>query len=214
MIAPMDQPQDDTFSPDAAWAYLRTLLDAIFSLFARPLELAFAGVVERAMQRDILAWLRGMEAAARRLLLLEAPQLAPVSVAPRAAPVPLAHITPESAPRPPALDWETPPERWRVAFRCTPPRPRPYFPRKRNKPTPVSRRFVSSYGLAARLEALRRVIENPATFARRLALRLARTPALIARVLAPFAQSRNEPAGDIITRAEAQLAARPRRDSS
>jgi hypothetical protein len=214
MIAPMDQPQDDTFSPDAAWAYLRTLLDAIFSLFARPLELAFAGVVERAMQRDILAWLRGMEAAARRLLLLEAPQLAPVSVAPRAAPVPLAHITPESAPRPPALDWETPPERWRVAFRCTPPRPRPYFPRKRNKPTPVSRRFVSSYGLAARLEALRRVIENPATFARRLALRLARTPALIARVLAPFAQSRNEPAGDIITRAEAQLAARPHPDSS
>jgi hypothetical protein len=212
MIAPMDQPQDDTFSPDATWAYLRTLLDAIFSLFARPLELAFAGVMERAMQRDILAWLRGMEAAARRLLLLEAPQVALVSVAPRATPI--ARIISEPTPRPPALDWETPPERWRVAFRCTPPRPRPYFPRKRNKPTPVSRRFVSSFGLAARLEALRRVIENPAPFARRLALRLARTPALIARVLTPFAQSRNEPAGDIITRAEAQLAARPRRDSS
>jgi hypothetical protein len=120
----------------------------------------------------------------------------------------------EPTPRPPALDWETPPERWRVAFRCTPPRPRPYFPRKRNKPTPVSRRFVSSFGLAARLEALRRVIENPAPFARRLALRLARTPALIARVLTPFAQSRNEPAGDIITRAEAQLSLRARPDSS
>jgi hypothetical protein len=207
MIAPMDQPQDDTFSPDDAWAYLRTLLDAIFSLFARPLELAFAGVMERSMQRDILAWLRGMEAAARRLLLLEAPQLAPIASAPRATPVPLARITPESAPRPPAIDWETPPERWRVAFRCTPPRPRPYFPRKRNKPTPVSRRFVSSYGLSARLEALRRVIANPAPFARRLALRLARTPALLARVLTPFAQSRNEPAGDIITRAEALFAA-------
>jgi hypothetical protein len=214
MIAPMDQPQYDTFSPDAAWAYLRTLLDAIFSLFARPLELAFAGVMERTMQRDILAWLRGMEAAARRLLLLEAPQLAPIASAPRATPVTLARIISEPAPRPPAIDWETPPEHWRVAFRCTPPRPRAYFPRKRNKPTPVSRRFVSSFGLAARLEALRRVIENPAPFARRLALRLARAPALIARVLTFFAQSRNEPAGDIITRAEAQFAARPRRDSS
>jgi hypothetical protein len=186
------------------------------ALFEPVAQLAFVRVIDRPMHAQMLAWLRGAEAAARRLLLIEALALAP---APGAAPLAPATVMAtrtraKRGPRPDPFASDDPAE-WRVSFAMTvSPRQR----RRRFSRGPAlawRRRFVSSLGLAARMEALRRVTANPSRFAQRLAARIARAPALIARVLHAFTPTRTDPAGDVFTEADAAAkAALARRDSS
>jgi hypothetical protein len=207
---------------DHAWSFLDQLLAAVFSLFLAPAALALVRVVDRPMQRDILAWLRGMEASARRLLLIDALALLPPAPQPlhSASPKPMtraprAYRSPLDNPFGPLsgrrAKWGDNPEEWAVTFRCAKPQRSARRRRRRPANDPVNARFVSSLGLAERLEALRRVIASPATFAARLARRLLRQPRLAERVRGPYVPVRTDPAGALFHAAEAALA---RRDSS
>lgn len=151
----------------AAAAFLRTL----HVLFGAPGDVAARGLLTPRAHAQIASWLRCAEALMRRLLLIEAAAFPAPAAARRGA---LHKATPRAGPR-------------AIAFRCfagaggrgarTPLAPRLsadelwaafYLARE----APPKAPSLPAGALAARYEAVLRVFEAPAPFARRLARRL------------------------------------------
>jgi hypothetical protein len=184
-------PEADTPSrPRAAlWEAAREALVFMQTLFGGPAAIAALVWVVGARRAEMLAWLAPVERLARKLVALEAASLAPP---PLTAP-PLRQGAQPSAPRARRdIDIETPQD-WPARFCVSAPQERrrlagPATP-PRSVGAPNFDGLYPAFAIAARLEALRRVVEDPAPYvrrpARRLARRLARTPGLLAALARP-----------------------------
>ncbi|MGE3303296.1 MAG: hypothetical protein AB7M12_09305 [Hyphomonadaceae bacterium] len=186
---------------DGAWAQVAELLGWIAALFGAPGEIAARGGLVRRSRFDILAWLAPLEAAARRLLLIEAAALPPANNAPPLVARGRLRSALTDAP-PPVLDADS--ARWRVRFRLG-------FPRAR-----ASSRLSPATGpnpalpnnaapLARRLEALRRVAANRARVVHLLARRLrASLPACVARAYQRY-RHRGGACAELLDEAQARV---------
>jgi hypothetical protein len=182
---------DEPFTLDAAWENLRYLAQFLFRLFATPAELAAQMLLRKAKRVEILQWLAPLEAAARRLILLEALALPKPNAS--APPSPCGFIGNTFADRPPP-DFPENAEAWRVhfhVFRASPPSPAPQEKRTQNTNEMAGGGIrYDAIALARRIEALRRVLENRAAAVRHLAARVLGGPrevkARAARCFAPY----------------------------
>ena len=135
--------------------------------FGTPSALAAVAKIARGRKRMLTLWLRGLEWLVRRLLFIEAHAL-------KLAPTKRNFSTPKA--------WRDrcgrggfaceDSSRWEVSFRVAMPARRRRY-RRRNRKPPVPRAF-SLAPLAERLEALSRVLADPAPYVRRLSRRLRR----------------------------------------
>ncbi len=185
----------DPASPEALWGNARGCWEAFALLFGSALALVGEVFIRSDQRNEANAFLRGLENLVRRLLLIEATRL------PRAADA-AAHITPthrkSTRPKPPpdgsaeletesAASWPAHfPLRLNALLGAHLPEPRDvtlasHWPHRRRTPAPPSDdplaylpRFVPAAPIAIRLEALRRVIAEPAPFIARAAKALAR----------------------------------------
>jgi hypothetical protein len=163
------------------------LLGALLFAFWRPEDIAALPGVWQWRKLDFLDWLRPLEKLLRRIVLTEAFHLAlsqtlPAQTLPaaglarptRRSPVPVSTATEPDPERP---------ESWPASFRVLgrEPKPRrrrstrrppsdPHFPEKPR----FRRKLHDPKPLALRLEAVMRVMANPAPFIRRVAFRLRR----------------------------------------
>jgi hypothetical protein len=171
------------------WLIAQGFIQTFFSLFGAPEEIAAEHTLLRDRWKLIAKWLRGGEALMRHLLLIGAAALPKPNTRPllwkrRVRKRRLVYFSADA------------PQDWRVSFRCFVDQPR-----TRAKPSPprvrveteaqrlkLDRRdrwhqarwpapkFHSAWPLAERAEALLRVFNDPAPYARRLAARLYATP--------------------------------------
>ena len=156
------------FSLQDTWAHVAELYGWIVSLFGEPVDIADKRVLMRKDRRDFLAWLGPVEALARRLLLLKALTLPPANTPP-APPAAQGKLVIAFTDKPEWAPGEAA-EEWRVVFRVL-----PHHALTRPKPASIvlsDRRgggvAYTAFPLARRLEALRRVLENPEPALKRL----------------------------------------------
>jgi len=164
-------------APRAFWLLAQSILNTLYNLFGEPQDIAQQGWVSRQSHALMARWIRSAEALLRRLLLLEAAALKlPPAPAPRRAlrvrKRRLHEFYPED------------PQTWRVSLRCSAPQNR-----RRGGRTRRGGALCDTFVLALRYEALLRAYNDPAPYARRLARRLARTPAIAETVLTPHADA-------------------------
>ena len=181
-----------------AWAHVGELYDWIVSLFGAPRALADRLILLRKQRHEILAWLVPVEALARRLLLLKALSLPKANTPPVFTPgARVARFADRAAPV-----MEEDAESWRVRFSVWP----HGATRKAasNPPLAMQRGGApteNALPLARRLEALRRVLENPEPALKRLTRLLAARRKTAPAAFAPY----RPPAGPCATPlAEAQ----------
>jgi hypothetical protein len=154
---------DHRYVPIALWRVASRLMLTLFNLFGEPDALARQHSIGAKDYKLACDWLRTVEALFRRLLFIEASYY-------------VGELTPPKprAKRPRARRemafFPDQPDAWRVTFR-TMERGRPRQRRaSRSHRAPL--KFYSAWPLAERFEALLRVHNNPAPFAKRLARRL------------------------------------------
>lgn len=197
---------DTRTAPLTLWRSAGAFITTLFNLFGAPQDLAADHTLTAKTHALILSWLRIAEALLRQLLLIEA--AAYPAAYPNVPPPSKPHADNMSAVRGRRVGSFAPdkPETWRVSFRCFPSSPAcggsvigkandeggapaqalNAFSHQSRDSSPASRgdkRFHSAWPIAERFEALLRVYNDPAPYARRLARRLQATPRLIARVL-------------------------------
>jgi hypothetical protein len=188
----------EPFNLDDAWAWAQDLCATIAVLFGAPATIAARLLLRRKWRHDMLAWLGPLEALVRRLLLLKA----------------LDGPAPNCAPAPPArkanlviafTDRQQPdlPEdaaQWRVRFAVW---PYGHMRSQSTAPKIDARRgggiHFNAVPLARRLEALRRVLDNPDAALARLVRLLAQDRAN-GRDSAPAAfRPYRPPGGPVVT---------------
>lgn len=171
------------FSLSETWNHVGEVYGWIISLFGAPGEIAERLLLPRAARRDLLAWLAPVEALARRLLLLKALTLPPLNHAP--APAPAGRLVSAFVDRAPeALDPVD--ANWRVRF-CVTPRGLSRLPaRKAQERRAGGAINLNALPLARRLEALRRVLENPAPALARLRRLLALGRHIVREAFGPY----------------------------
>jgi hypothetical protein len=155
-----------TTAPLPLWRVAEAFMHILHALFGAPADIAARHTLRFEAHKLMASWLRAGEALMRRLLLIEAaahakPNTRPLLRAPRKRTRKPMTCTPDA------------PEQWRVSFRCFFASTRGLSLSKAKRPAP---RFRSAWPLAERYEALLRVFNNPAAYARRLARRLHATP--------------------------------------
>ncbi|PZO53719.1 MAG: hypothetical protein DCF16_06325 [Alphaproteobacteria bacterium] len=184
----MSLPQDHRKAPLELWRAAGALLRTLFNLFGAPEELAARHTITGPTYRLILNWLHCAEALMRHLLFIEA------SAHPRGAASSAKRAHAQRQSREMSFEADKP-EEWRVSFRlCADDRRLPAgkrlstltAPRRPQSLAPTT--FHSAWPLAERFEALLRVHNDPAPFARRLARRLHAAPRIIATLLNAPAQ--------------------------
>jgi hypothetical protein len=178
------QPTREPFDIQDAWQTVGELYRYIVALFGAPLAIAESLLLVKKSRRDILAWLGPVEALARRILLLRALSLPPTNEPPpKIAPSPLFIAFTDRAEA--AIDPDS--EKWRVRF-CV--MPYGVLRRKQSREKCADRRggalAFNALPLARRIEALRRVLENPGPAIARLARLLATQPAAIDSAFRPY----------------------------
>jgi hypothetical protein len=156
-----------THAPADLWQTARDFLNLLFNLFGGPEDIAFRHTLTTKPHRLLRDWIRAGEAFMRRLLLIEASFFPKPNTRPLLRPLrkrvrKLMHFEAEQ------------PEHWRVSFRCLIAERR--LPAGKHRSRSAPSRFHSAWPLAERYEALLRVFNNPAPYARRLARRLYATP--------------------------------------
>lgn len=186
-----EPPAPQRFAPIALWRVASRLMVTLFNLFGEPQELAFRHTVVARDYKLICNWLRTVEALFRRLLLIEAAHYAPEVAQAKLR----AHAKRQ---RREMSFYPEKPDEWRVTFRTMERgRLRPHgAPDKPSSPPDRSNAdenarlaylapttFHSAWPLAERFEALLRVHNDPAPYAKRLARRLLdATPERIASI--------------------------------
>jgi len=177
------------------WRVADAFLHMLHMLFGAPAEIAAMQGFTARTHALLASWLRCAEALMRRLLLIEASAYPKPNTRPLLRPA-------RPRPRKEIIFTADQPEKWRVGFRCfSSPALRPArrsrapaaeAPKARRRISREDRwcaenfkpvRFRSSWPLAYRYEALIRVFNDPAAYARRLARRLHATPHRIAEAL-------------------------------
>jgi len=189
-------------APLALWRAAQAVLGVLHMLFGAPETVAAKHTLTGKAHAHMASWLRSAEAMLRRLLLIEA------SAYPKPNTRPLLHTR---RPRTKKLMTFSPdaPEAWRVSFRCfsSPALRQAQGSRelaqssglslsKATRQKRLSREerwcaeqlappvtFRSAWPLAERYEALIRVFNDPAPYARRLSARLHATPHRLREVL-------------------------------
>ena len=172
------------FSLSDTWQHVAELYGWIVSLFGAPLEIADKRALMRKDRREILAWLGPVEALARRLLLLKALSL-PKPNQPAPPPAAQGKLVIAFTDRPEWSPGENA-EDWRVSFRVLPRgalRPRTGAPQTDQRGGAIT---MTAFPLARRIEALRRVLENPEPALARLTRFLAARRDEVATAFAPF----------------------------
>ena len=168
---PTDQTNDQRFAPIPLWRVASRLMVTLFNLFGESQVLASKYTLTARDYKLACDWLRTLEALFRKLLFIEASYYA--------------HEASQTKPRTKynrARRWMTftddNPDAWRVSFRFWDrgPPDRQHSTTHRQARTPYPIRFNSAWPLAERFEALLRVHNNPAPFAKRLARRLYANP--------------------------------------
>lgn len=173
------QPAPNRHAPISLWRIAETFLQTFFALFGAPEVIAARHTLAPKQRALILAWVRAGEALMRRMLLIEARAFAKPNTRP---------LLRQSRPRVRKLMGfsEEHPEKWRVSFRCFNTDRRLPAGRKsgRQDAGSPSMQFGSAWPIAERAEAMLRVFNDPAPYARRLATRLHATPHRRREVLA------------------------------
>jgi hypothetical protein len=186
--SPPTDTQTDRTAPLALWRVAAAFMHILHALFGAPADVAARHTLRFEAHKLMASWLRAGEAMMRRLLLIEAaahakPNTRPLLRAPRKRTRKLMTFTPDA------------PEKWRVSFRAfhLPPRRGGSVERSETKGDAPKRvrlsreerwcseywpkpRFRSAWPLAERYEALLRVFNDPAAYARRLSRQLHATP--------------------------------------
>lgn len=179
-------------APLALWRIAQAFLNVLYGLFGAPEDVARSGWVQTRTHKLIASWLRAGEVLVRHLVLIEAAALA--DLAPSARNSRICRLRSRCLR---AFSADSP-ATWRVVFHAL-------SPLSRAVSTHMSRRSrgevddcVSGMGphghrnawpLAERYEALIRVFNTPAPYARRLSRRLKQAPRAVARVLAALAEA-------------------------
>jgi len=185
------------FAPIALWRAASRLMVTLFNLFGEPQDLAFRHTLVARDYKAALNWLRSVEALFRKLLLIEASHYAN-EMAQTKQRTPSKRVPNKLARKLVSFCAENP-DAWRVSFRTNMERGRPrpqhsigqasavaQSPRHAGEDTrapylaPTS--FHSAWPLAERFEALLRVHNDPAPYAKRLARRLYAKPDRIAAI--------------------------------
>lgn len=173
----------EPFDLQAAWQHVATLYSWIVKLLD-PARLSERVSLLRDKRRELLSWLGPAEALARRVLLLKALSLPPANL-PGAAPTKgrLAMAYADRPQRHPLDYAEVAPEKWRVRFCVLPSRGAEsrflsgdYRDEQESEPRAKGWTLMSVYNaiaFARRIEALRRVLENPEPEVKRLVRYLA-----------------------------------------
>jgi len=162
-------------APLELWLLADNFLNTFYALFGAPLDVMRSIMVSLPTYRMMRSWLRAGEVLMRRLLLLEA----------------IAHeVEPHTRKRSPrqrkgVLERYTftpnNPEAWRVSFRCLVETQRCRAYKRRGRRCVIDSYFARP--LAERFEALLRVFNDPAPFARRLARRMRKDPRCVDLIL-------------------------------
>jgi len=179
---PPDQSPDHR-APLILWRAAQAFLAIVFDLFGAPEQLAARHTLTLKDHQLCAQWLRAAEALMRRMLFIEA---ALVELGPPASSRQNDSAGKMPAPRPRQLigfDADHP-EAWRVSFRCFNPDRRLPAGKKKCRQDAGAPKFCSAWPMAERFEAMLRVCNNPAPFAKRLAARLRKAPALVQRLCA------------------------------
>jgi hypothetical protein len=209
MITPMTTTALVRHAPLALWQIARAFIETLHAMFGGPEAIATRGVLTSKPYALLLSWLRCGEAMMRRLLMIEAQAFAKPNTRPL--------LRPTRTRVRKAMSFEADqPETWRVSFRCfssslarggsvtaglEPGVTKGKVRRKRvsredrwsyENFTPA--KFHNAWPLAKRYEALLRVFNDPAPYARRLSRRLHATPhrAVELRQAPPEAEHRIE----------------------
>lgn len=167
----------------------------LFNLFGEPQQLAFQHTLIARDYKLACNWLRSVEALFRKLLLIEASHYANdfAATKPRAK---------RTRTRKLLTFFPEHPDDWRTTFRTMErgrPRPRLLEPAHTGEdaraPYLAPTKFHSAWPLAERFEALLRVHNDPAPYAKRLARRLYAAPQRIAAIIRepPELQHRIDP---------------------
>lgn len=182
---------DDRRAPIALWRAARAFLVVLHALFGGPEDVAFQHTFTGKDHSLLAGWLRCAEAMLRRLLLIEAASYPKPNTRPLLSPT-------RQRVRRKVEFWPDKPQDWRVTFRaflgdtharrqarqdgralqgaCVSPKKRisreDRWSFENFKPVT----FRDAWPLAERYEALLRVFNDPAPYARRLARRLHATP--------------------------------------
>ena len=169
-------------APLDLWREAETLLHQLFTLFGPPEQIAFQHTLTAKAYKLLSKWLRGAEALLRQLLLIEAAALTPgdTHASPVVAPISPAGLGACVSPETLREFWPDKPEDWRVSFSVLMDRRRPAgqhsASRRGRRRSMEAKRFFSAWPLAERAEALLRVFNNPAPYAKRLARKLFAQP--------------------------------------
>jgi hypothetical protein len=178
--------KSEPFDLQAAWSHVATLCGWILNLL-NPADIGERVSLLRDKRRELLAWLGPAEALARRVLLLKALSL-PKANLPPAPPPALGRLAMAFTDRQAwALDEDA--QKWRVQFRVLPslslgragPAQETEFADRRGGGI-----TYNAYPLARRIEALRRLLDNPEPAVKRLARLLATRRADIVAVFGPY----------------------------
>ncbi|PZO48013.1 MAG: hypothetical protein DCF16_17000 [Alphaproteobacteria bacterium] len=158
------------------WRIAEAFLHTLYNLFGAPEDVARQHTLTRAPYLLLREWLRAGEAVMRKLLLIEA------AAYPKSAKRPARRAAHKHESRAIGFDHDKP-EDWRVAFSCFlgPPASSPAYTGAGRRDAGGPRdnalhNFHSAWPLAERYEALIRVFNDPAPYARRLAARLHARP--------------------------------------
>ncbi|MGD2134302.1 MAG: hypothetical protein PVI23_16045 [Maricaulaceae bacterium] len=177
-------------SPAGLWEAAKDLMRWLFAAYGRPVDIAAMGPLTAKEHREIASWLVAVERIARRLLVVEAGKLV------KTLPAVIRSSTPPSAPRTTTRekrlveqDLEDP-SRWRVSFRV--PMARTCGGARQES---QGSGLKSAWPLAERIEAARRVLNDPAPYVLRLARRLRGEPQRAAAIVQPERGSERETLG-------------------
>lgn len=181
---------DDPFTLERAWAQLGDLIAMMLTLFGAPAAIAARLILGRDARKHILQWLAPLEAAARRLLLIEALQHpapnAPAPFFPRGRLASAYADTPAPDLPPDEKDWRV---RFNIGLAAAPAKRvaietdehSVFFATPRS--APIS---LNAAPLARRFEALRRLISDRDALVAALARRAHQAPERAARRFAPY----------------------------
>lgn len=184
-------------APLEYWRIAERFLHLLHNLFGAPEAVAGQHTLTAHAYKLMASWISAGEALLRRLMLIEA-------AAYPAAPATRARIKPARLRQLMSFEADAP-ETWRVTLRF----PHDHQPQRRNgaaRPHHAPR-FHSAWPLAERYEALLRVFNNPAAYAKRLAHRLRAKPMRIETLLyaPPEYAHRVEQAGKLTEAAKRAL---------
>jgi len=180
------------------WTQARDIIRTLFRCCGEPQDIAREGNISRKLYDHVLTWIRAGETLLRRMLLIEAHA--------QASP-PRANARPRGGQRQRKLVTFYPdkPDDWRVHFRCCVSERRLPAGKASEHASQECRQdagapsakapklpVLSTWPLALRAEALLRICNNPAPYIARLARVIARTFAVVARILKPPHQRKRQ----------------------